>query len=589
MKTRSLILLLLIVGIPLSLLIWAAQRIARNEQVVVRQQFSTLMEDRLLDVNRSIQRYFETTEAHLQQLTELDHPDTATLRHLTRTEPRVMQMFLLTPSGDLSYPDPAAVLNSGEKSFLLRAAKMFTEQQFSSVLKQSDSSYGLPGEMQVANQAAKPADRYEQSLDDSIADDLTADTAMSEPSQAGTQQNLETPRNNPESSDSGWFVWYWDRGLNLIFWHRRPSGRIVGVALDRARWMADVIAELPDTVGVSSGSKLRRLSTSSDENVLKVQMKLINAASDVVYQWGSGDDSATETVADIPVVAPLASWRLQAIVRPDDMPGSGRSVAWGLTGGLLATCIAVGMLGFVLFRDYRRDMREASRQVSFVNQVSHELKTPLTNIRLYAELLERDLNGLDSTESEQPKKRLDVILSEGQRLSRLIGNVLTFARQNQNALEPNLAEDVPDDVVRRVLNRFDPSLSALGIQLQSTLNAADRCRLDADFLEQILGNLISNVEKYAADGRTLRVQTRLSGDLLQIDVVDCGPGVPDRDCVRIFEPFVRMTRDISSAAGTGIGLSIARRLARLHGGDVVLKDSRNGCHFQVTLEAKTLR
>ena len=77
MKTRTLILLLLTIGIPLGLLTWAAQRIARNEQVVLRQQFSTLMEDRLRDINRSIARYFEETEAHLQQMTELDHPDPA--------------------------------------------------------------------------------------------------------------------------------------------------------------------------------------------------------------------------------------------------------------------------------------------------------------------------------------------------------------------------------------------------------------------------------------------------------------------------------------------------------------------------------
>ena len=126
---------------------------------------------------------------------------------------------------------------------------------------------------------------------------------------------------------------------------------------------------------------------------------------------------------------------------------------------------------------------------------------------MYAELLEADLDQLDTCESSQPKKRLDVILSEGQRLSRLIGNVLTFARENQNALEPNPQTCVPDDIIRRVLHRFEPSLSALAIRLETKLDSKDSCSLDGDFLEQILGNLISNVEKYAADGKLLRAES----------------------------------------------------------------------------------
>ena len=79
------------------------------------------------------------------------------------------------------------------------------------------------------------------------------------------------------------------------------------------------------------------------------------------------------------------------------------------------------------------------------------------------------------------------------------------------------------------------------------------------------------------------MQSRQEGQRLIIDVTDNGPGVNRRDCERIFAPFVRLNSDIRSAAGTGIGLSIARRLARLHGGDLVLKNSAGGCHFEVVL------
>ena len=550
MKTRSLILIMLIAGIPLSLLVWAATRIADNEQIVVRQQFRGLMEQRLTDVNTVVRRYFQATEARLQQLTALDDPDTVTLRSLGRTAPQVMQMFVLSDDGRLRYPDPSQPLNGTEKSFLLRAAGIFTDQHLTDAVRQSQ---------------------------------LTRDT-LATSSYEPTDLQVDGFVNPPANSDGtvppsdGWFVWYWDRGLNLIYWQRRPSGQIIGVALDRSRWMADLIGELPDT-GAAADRSVGSTGISS-------RIRLLNAASDVVYQWGQGTDDATESVCQIAVAAPLAPWRLECLVYPEQLPGTGRGIYFGMAGGLLAAGLAVALLAFVLVKDFTRDMHEASRQVSFVNQVSHELKTPLTNIRMYADLLEGDLQEIPDEDAAGPRRRLDVIQSEGRRLSRLIGNVLTFARQKRGSLQLTRTSDVPDNIVRQVLNHFQPALEELQIRIETNLEAGEPCRLDTDFLEQILGNLISNVEKYAADSGRLMVRSRLADGLLTIEVADDGPGIVARDRGRVFQPFVRLSRDISSAAGTGIGLSIARELARLHGGDVRLFDSSSGCHFEVTLSVE---
>ena len=184
---------------------------------------------------------------------------------------------------------------------------------------------------------------------------------------------------------------------------------------------------------------------------------------------------------------------------------------------------------------------------------------------------------------QRPRKRLDVIVSEGQRLSRLIGNVLTFARQERRSLQPTFSRRVPDDIIEQVLKHFQPALATLGIRVETELNAVETQRLDSDFLAQILGNLISNVEKYTTDSESLTICSRIEEGTVIIDVIDDGPGIAAQDRDRIFEPFVRLSQDISSAAGTGIGLSISRELARLHGGDVRLMDSSSGCHFFVTL------
>ena len=553
MKTRSLILILLIVGVPLGVLVWAAVRLAKNEHVVVQQQFHNLMEQRLQDVNRSIVSHFQRTEAELEDLTSVANPDEVTLRELGRTEPKVMQMFLLTSDGQLQYPNLQGPLNGDEQRFMMQASRIFSEQHLTAVTLDAISSNTITGNAGVGVQTPPASE--------------SALVLQEAPSSESVTM--------PGAANTGWLVWYWDKGLNLIYWNRRPSGQIVGAALDRSRWMADLIGQLPDSQPVGRS----RRSTNS----IAQRIQLVDAAAEPIYQWGQAADDATEVVCEIAVAAPLASWRLKCLLPPGEFLGRSRSSFAGFAGGLIAIGLAVGLLAFVLIRDYSRDMREAGQQVSFVNQVSHELKTPLTNIRLYAELLDKDLDQVADETSQPIRKRLNVILSEGQRLSRLIGNVLTVARENRDSLQVNRVLCVPDDVIQQVLRHFEPALLSLNIQIETDLNASRQTNLDSDFLEQILGNLISNVEKYASTGESLAVHSQLNGDTLIIDVIDDGPGIPASERHRVFEPFVRVSQDISSAAGTGIGLSICRTLSQEHGGDVRILSSDSGCHFRTTL------
>jgi len=224
--------------------------------------------------------------------------------------------------------------------------------------------------------------------------------------------------------------------------------------------------------------------------------------------------------------------------------------------------------------------------VSFVNQVSHELKTPLTNIRLYADLLERDLEQVEADQSQKPRRRLEVISSEAQRLSRLIGNVLTFARQQRKTLQLHPASVDVIELVRQIADRFTPSLQNHGIEVQVSGQSGSTLWLDPDFVEQILGNLISNVEKYAATGQRLEIRVAVNSEHATIDVIDAGLGIPPAHRANVFQPFSRLSSDLRASTGTGIGLSITRELARLHGGDVELKDSATGCWFQVRLKSQ---
>ncbi len=584
MKPRSLILILLIVLLPLTLLSIAGVRMAQNEEKILQQRFQRLMEDRLHDVNRVITRFFSETERELQRATSIRQFDADSIREKLRREPRVLQFFVIDSKGELVYPNLMGPLNSVERSFLLRSSGMFSNGNLLNAVIQEEKTN---------------RQRSSESTNRVISqEDLSENWArVAEPRVRVLSEDSRTVGNNEFSRGltgaSGWFVWYWDRGLNLIYWQRTASGHVVGAALERSRWIADLIAELPETL-----SEPESMSVLSSVNS---QTRLLDSGSELIYQWGSLNSSDAPELqkedapfCEIPVSAPLGSWRLQCFISGNQLTaGTGWGVWVGLAGGMLAASLAITTLGWLLYRDYARDMREAAQQISFVNQVSHELKTPLTNIRLYADLLENDLEERDQSNHSRAVQRLSVITSEAQRLTRLIANVLTFARQQRRSLQPRCRLLNLNELVSQIVERFRPSLCRNGIATDVQQELMPEVWLDADFVEQILGNLISNVEKYAAAGGRLLIRTRLHlpsqlsrSGVLSIDVIDAGPGIPVNQQKDLFRPFSRLSSDVCSAGGTGIGLSIAREMARLHGGDLILQPSEQGCHFIVTLSVQ---
>lgn len=365
----------------------------------------------------------------------------------------------------------------------------------------------------------------------------------------------------------GWHIWYWGGGLNLMYWRRQPDGRMVVVEVDRVRLLADLVAVLPITADGGA-----------DERTA-----LLDSSGQIVYQWGEwGPPSGDAPQLERPLAAPLQAWRLAWWGVTQSDPASG--LGFNLLAGLLAVGLALVGLAAWFYRESARDLRRASRRVSFVNQVSHELKTPLTNIRMYAELLEAELTG----EDERSERYVRVIVQEAQRLSRLIGNVLTFARHQREQLEVRPTPGVVDDLVRGVLEQFEPSLTAAGVSARLDAAAPARVLVDQDALGQILGNLLGNVEKYAAVGGVVEVRTAQHDGFSEVRVVDGGPGIPRAHRGRVFEPFHRISDAVvDGVTGTGIGLGIARDLARMHGGDLTLEPSDAGASFLVRIRTRS--
>lgn len=239
--------------------------------------------------------------------------------------------------------------------------------------------------------------------------------------------------------------------------------------------------------------------------------------------------------------------------------------------------------GFLTARVVSREVRLAKLKSGFVSNVTHELKTPLTSIRMFAEML----RGGNVTEEEERRECLDVIAQETERLGRLIQQVLDFGRLEARRRQFRWTVGPLAPVVEREAERFRRA-TGLGderfrVNVVPDLPAVTH---DPAAFAEVLSNLLSNAHKYSPPAdRRIALTLGARQDRVVLAVEDNGPGVPRRERRRIFEQFYRvndlLTRDVE---GTGLGLSIARSIVRAHGGRILVEDgSLGGSRFLVLL------
>ncbi len=247
---------------------------------------------------------------------------------------------------------------------------------------------------------------------------------------------------------------------------------------------------------------------------------------------------------------------------------------------LLAAATAFG--AWLMWRDLRRTVRLAEMRGQFVSSVSHELKTPLTAIRMLAETLQLGRVKDTDTQSEY----LDTIVNECERLSRLVDGVLQFskAEQGKKVFHPrsmNIAESVI--AAERAL---DYPLSQQGFQLEVTIEPGlPSVRADRDAVQQAILNLLSNAMKYSGESRRIGLDVRRDGAWVTIRVTDRGIGIAKEEQARIFEKFYRArTPENQRIAGTGLGLALVAQIVSAHGGSVeVESEPGKGSSFLIRL------
>ncbi len=248
-------------------------------------------------------------------------------------------------------------------------------------------------------------------------------------------------------------------------------------------------------------------------------------------------------------------------------------IAWG------AVLLALGVTAFVL----RATTTLSERRARFVSTVTHELRTPLTTFRMYAQMLHRDM----VPDEDRRRAYLATLDEESERLSRVVESVLLYARLEEGRAEARREEIGLAELGDRLLVPLGRAAQAGEIELDLEVRGDEERSVSVDLqtIEQILVNLVDNAAKYGR-GESPRVAIELEarGDDLLVTVADQGPGVPAGERRAIFEPFRRAREHAAGhAPGVGLGLALARGLARAQGGELELLPSRSGASFRLRL------
>jgi two-component system phosphate regulon sensor histidine kinase PhoR len=281
----------------------------------------------------------------------------------------------------------------------------------------------------------------------------------------------------------------------------------------------------------------------------------------------------------------LYAWRIQLVPKNvEELQAQAATERWlGLLLIPVSTLIiAVGLA--VVWLTVISEGRTSRLKSDFIANVSHELKTPLSLIRMFGELLATGKHKGESSSREYG----EIITREAERLSHLIDNVLDFARLERGKASYDFAEGSLVDVVERALDVCRYRVEKEKMRLRTAIDTnLPPIRMDENAMTLVLLNLIDNAVKYAPEGKEVDVRlTRVPGGVA-LSVRDFGPGIPAGEQPRIFERFYRAqgARD-RNVRGSGIGLALVKHIVQAHGGRLAVQSQPGeGAAFTVVLPA----
>ena len=368
------------------------------------------------------------------------------------------------------------------------------------------------------------------------------------------------------TANDGMLARFVDNKLNLLFWVRHPQSPqfVFGAQVSLAR----LVETLKPAILKTDPELTRDICLALlDDNTRPVALSQPGFHTNWKRPF-----AATEIGEALP------HWELAVyLLNPAKLTQSARTLKT-IFGILIAILVvAIGTGSWLIVADLNRHLALARQKTDFVSNVSHELKTPLTSIRMFSELLAQ---GRVADPAKQ-QSYLGIITAEAARLTRLINNVLDFARLERGEKKYHLQSCDLAAVVRETADAYRPHLEANGFQFVCHIpDSAVPVNGDRDALSQIVVNLLSNAEKYSGDRKEidLRISSKTEpSHVAEVSVEDRGLGVPTGCEERIFEQFYRAHDSLSSGIqGSGLGLTLARQIARAHRGDITYEPREGG-------------
>ncbi|MCB1121948.1 MAG: HAMP domain-containing histidine kinase, partial [Verrucomicrobiae bacterium] len=354
----------------------------------------------------------------------------------------------------------------------------------------------------------------------------------------------------------GWMSRQMENGLAWLFWHQLAKDKTVRLfALD-----------------------LDYLSSQA----LGVADSFVAGDMDVALAFSESQTHDSEYSQSAYLGDSFPGWYLRVSMKPGALQQESIILlSGGLVLGLFALLVAGGT---TVIRKAYRGHQDALQKTTFVSVVSHELKTPITSIRMFADLLgEREVT---------PEKRVqysDTISRESQRLTTLINNLLTYSSLEHGKKVYRYRDFDLVSLVEQTLLDYRRTIDAAGVEVTTRFPEASlEVCFDESAVKTVLINLIENVLKHAGDGGWIGLRIGKEKDEVFIEVSDRGPGIPRDQSEAIFQPFVQGENRLDKRkAGTGLGLSIARSMMRDCGGDLYLvKQAESGATFRITIRSR---
>jgi signal transduction histidine kinase len=286
------------------------------------------------------------------------------------------------------------------------------------------------------------------------------------------------------------------------------------------------------------------------------------------FVMGDAEEISGKAEVLYPLRDPLDFWHLGIFPTAQNplMRDSNVDLYLNLLGIFLLFLVILVGAGVIVY-NIRKQQQLSLQKTTFISSISHELKTPLTSIKMFVNFLSKNKK---LKEDEETQKYLRIIHAESERLNRLVDNVLDFSRIERGIKKYHFEYEEAGAVIRSVVDAFNYHAEIHGIKIEMELQEPlPEIRMDRHAISQALINLLSNAIKYSLDKKPVKITAGENGKVLTIMVQDQGIGIKQKYIKQIFDDYYRVEANgAENIAGTGLGLALVKHIAEAHHGRV---------------------